>query len=292
MSELERQHRRAARERAARKEAERLLEEKSREVYQTNQRLRDLAEQTRQNVGEDESQFGNARRQFADDLRSSYDTASSQVRGRLQDGVETLAESGKSLSQEATGMAQRAMDGVSQRATQVNGEIRDRYSRFTQNAQEAAEASTQQWGDEPASAVAESWENTSDQVQEDLRQAGNRMLDQAADTYRDAVDGGSAQLGSFANARPEDWRDQPSTDGVDFEAPSQTNPGSRAQTELGTSPRPRRATQPWRPGSTGSVPEARFESGYQSDPGRDTVQPASYPNPDRTSDRRFSPSYR
>ncbi|MGB7342578.1 MAG: ATP-binding protein [Pirellulaceae bacterium] len=44
MSELELQKRRFDRERAARKEAESLLEQKSREVYETNCQLRDLAE--------------------------------------------------------------------------------------------------------------------------------------------------------------------------------------------------------------------------------------------------------
>jgi PAS domain S-box-containing protein len=47
MSEVELLTRKLNRERAARKEAESLLEQKSREVYQSNQQLRDLAEQTK-----------------------------------------------------------------------------------------------------------------------------------------------------------------------------------------------------------------------------------------------------
>ncbi|WP_261363037.1 PAS domain-containing sensor histidine kinase [Rhodopirellula halodulae] len=47
MSELELLQRRLAREKAARKSAEQLLEQKSREVYETNEKLIDLAERTK-----------------------------------------------------------------------------------------------------------------------------------------------------------------------------------------------------------------------------------------------------
>lgn len=50
MSELEALQRRVARERAARKEAELLLEEKSREVFAANRQLIEMAERTKARV--------------------------------------------------------------------------------------------------------------------------------------------------------------------------------------------------------------------------------------------------
>jgi uncharacterized protein YjbJ (UPF0337 family) len=248
-------------------------------VEQYQERADELAGQALGDTESTRQDLGTATRQLTQDLRETYGEATNRVRDRLQGGVDAIAGSGRTLTQEATDVAQRAMDDVGQRTAQVGGELRDGYSRFAQQANNTM-------GDV---------DDTAQQGVARAATAASGTLDRGYDQYGDSAQepyGRASQDEAAAQASlPVDRYDAPTADS-EFDSPPAESLGARAESEFGATDRPRRATQPWRPGSIGTAPSTRFDATQNRRTDYDRVQPASYPGSDRTSDRRLAPSYR
>ena len=220
--------------------------------------------------------LGETTRELKQGLRASYGEATEGMRSRIQSGMNTLADSGKSLSEDAQGMARKAVGGLGHAATELNQDLRSGYSRFSPSRSEGEDATIA------------SPEGPARDAPGYLAGPANS---EGPERDADGSQGSDPRTSQFGGEYGEYREYQgPSTADSGSDAGPRSFDGSTGGNKLATPPQ--RSTRPWRPGSTGSFTGDDFGQARPPADRRDAdVAPAAYSGRVPAQDR-LAPRYR